>query len=73
MTVSNKNRIAAMLKSIETGDPGPIEVINEAKELTKDVETENKIVAQGRKTERIQRRFSEGFMIVEVKLTVCKD
>ncbi len=39
MTVSNKNRIAAMLKSIETGDPGPIEVINEARYIQHNPQT----------------------------------
>jgi hypothetical protein len=30
MTDSKKARIRALLKSIETGDPGPIAVVNEA-------------------------------------------
>ncbi|CCQ72884.1 nuclear transport factor 2 family protein [Magnetospira sp. QH-2] len=31
MTLANKDRIRALLKSIETGDPGPVAVVNEAK------------------------------------------
>lgn len=30
MTASNRDRICALLKSIETGDPGPVAVVNEA-------------------------------------------
>ena len=40
MTLSNKERIAAMLKSIETGDPGPIEVVNEAKYVQHNPQTQ---------------------------------
>jgi predicted SnoaL-like aldol condensation-catalyzing enzyme len=31
MPVANKDRIRALLKSIETGDPGPVAVVNEAR------------------------------------------
>lgn len=40
MALSNKDRIAAMLKSIETGDPGPIEVVNEAKYVQHNPQTQ---------------------------------
>ena len=39
MTIRNKDRIAAMLKSIETGDPGSIEVVNEAKYIQHNPQT----------------------------------
>ena len=39
MTARNKDRIAAMLKSIETGDPGPIAVVNEAKYIQHNPQT----------------------------------
>ena len=39
MTVSKKNRIRALLKSIETGDPGPIAVVNEAKYIQHNPQT----------------------------------
>lgn len=40
MSMSNKDRIAAMLKSIETGDPDPIEVVNEAKYVQHNPQTQ---------------------------------
>ena len=37
--MSNKDRIRALLKSIETGDPGPIAVVNEAKYIQHNPQT----------------------------------
>lgn len=37
---SNKDRIRALLNSIETGDPGPIAVVNEAKYIQHNLQTE---------------------------------
>ncbi|MGI9368559.1 MAG: hypothetical protein ACR2O2_06940 [Ruegeria sp.] len=37
--VTNKDRICAMLKSIETGDPGPVSVVNEAKYIQHNPQT----------------------------------
>lgn len=37
---SNKDRIAALLKSIETGDPGPVAVVNEAKYIQHNPQTQ---------------------------------
>ena len=39
MTPSKKHRIAAMLKSIKTGDPAPIAVVNEAKYIQHNPQT----------------------------------
>jgi predicted SnoaL-like aldol condensation-catalyzing enzyme len=39
MTLANKDRIRAFLKSIETGDPGPIAVINEEKYIQHNPQT----------------------------------
>jgi len=39
MSLSNKNKIRALLKSIETGDPGPIAVVNEAKYIQHNPQT----------------------------------
>lgn len=39
MTLANKDRIRALLKSIETGDPGPIAVVNEAKYIQHNPQT----------------------------------
>ena len=39
MTLSNRDRIRALLKSIETGDPGPVEVVNEAKYIQHNPQT----------------------------------
>ena len=39
MTASNKDRIRALLKSIETGDPGPVAVVNEAKYIQHNPQT----------------------------------
>lgn len=39
MTASNKDRIRALLKSIETGDPGPVSVVNEAKYIQHNPQT----------------------------------
>jgi len=39
MTVANKDRIRALLKSIETGDPGPVAVVNEAKYIQHNPQT----------------------------------
>ena len=39
MTLSNKDRIKALLKCIETGDPGPIAVVNEAKYIQHNPQT----------------------------------
>ena len=39
MTVTNKDRIRALLKSIETGDPGPVAVVNEAKYIQHNPQT----------------------------------
>ena len=39
MTLSNKDRIRALLKSIETGDPGPVAVVNEAKYIQHNPQT----------------------------------
>ena len=40
MAMSKKDRIAAMLKSIETGDPEPIAVVNEAKYIQHNPQTQ---------------------------------
>lgn len=40
MTASNKDKIRALLKSIETGDPGPVAVVNEAKYVQHNPQTE---------------------------------
>ncbi|WP_164659622.1 nuclear transport factor 2 family protein [Tropicibacter sp. Alg240-R139] len=37
--MSNKDRIRALLKSIETGDPGPISVVNEARYIQHNPQT----------------------------------
>jgi len=39
MTVAKKNQIRKLLKSIETGDPGPIAVVNEAKYIQHNPQT----------------------------------
>ncbi|MDA7965515.1 nuclear transport factor 2 family protein, partial [Ruegeria sp.] len=39
MVASNKDRIRALLKSIETGDPGPIAVVNEARYIQHNPQT----------------------------------
>lgn len=39
MTVSKKDRIRALLKSIETGDPGPVAVVNETKYIQHNPQT----------------------------------
>lgn len=39
MTLSKKEQIRALLKSIETGDPGPIAVVNEAKYIQHNPQT----------------------------------
>ncbi|WP_424832965.1 nuclear transport factor 2 family protein [Ruegeria sp.] len=39
MAQSNKDRIRALLKSIETGDPGPVSVVNEAKYIQHNPQT----------------------------------
>lgn len=39
MTVAKKDQIRALLKSIETGDPGPIAVVNEAKYIQHNPQT----------------------------------
>ena len=39
MVASNKDRICALLKSIETGDPGPISVVNEARYIQHNPQT----------------------------------
>ncbi|MEX0308098.1 MAG: nuclear transport factor 2 family protein [Ruegeria sp.] len=39
MAVSNKDRICALLKSIETGDPGPVSVVNEARYIQHNPQT----------------------------------
>lgn len=40
MTVSRKDQICALLKSIETGDPGPVAVVNEAKYIQHNPQTQ---------------------------------
>ena len=40
MTVKKKDRIRALLKSIETGDPGPVAVVNEAKYIQHNPQTQ---------------------------------
>ncbi len=39
MATNNKDRIRALLKSIETGDPGPVAVVNEAKYIQHNPQT----------------------------------
>jgi predicted SnoaL-like aldol condensation-catalyzing enzyme len=39
MVITKKNQIRALLKSIETGDPGPIDVVNEAKYIQHNPQT----------------------------------
>lgn len=39
MTIANKDKIRALLKSIETGDPGPVAVVNEAKYIQHNPQT----------------------------------
>ena len=39
MTATKKDQIRAMLKSIETGDPGPVSVVNEAKYIQHNPQT----------------------------------
>jgi len=39
MTVTKKDQIRALLKSIETGDPGPVAVVNEAKYIQHNSQT----------------------------------
>ncbi|MEG3618503.1 nuclear transport factor 2 family protein [Magnetovibrio sp. PR-2] len=39
MAMANKDRIAALLKSIETGDPGPVAVVNEAQYIQHNPQT----------------------------------
>ncbi len=39
MEKSNKDRISALLKSIETGDPGPVSVVNEARYIQHNPQT----------------------------------
>lgn len=39
MTVTKKDQIRALLKSIETGDPGPIAIVNEAKYIQHNPQT----------------------------------
>ena len=39
MTDTKKDQIRALLKSIETGDPGPIAVVNEAKYIQHNPQT----------------------------------
>lgn len=39
MTVAKKDQIRALLKSIETGDPGPVAVVNEAKYIQHNPQT----------------------------------
>lgn len=39
MTLSKKDQIWALLKSIETGDPGPIAVVDEAKYIQHNPQT----------------------------------
>jgi len=39
MTATKKSRIRALLKSIETGDPGPVAVVNEAKYIQHNPQT----------------------------------
>jgi predicted SnoaL-like aldol condensation-catalyzing enzyme len=39
MTVTKKDRIRALLKSIETGDPGPVAIVNEAKYIQHNPQT----------------------------------
>lgn len=39
MTLSNRDRIRALLKSIETGDPEPVAVVNEAKYIQHNPQT----------------------------------
>jgi predicted SnoaL-like aldol condensation-catalyzing enzyme len=39
MTVTKKDQIRALLKSIETGDPGPVAVVNEAKYIQHNPQT----------------------------------
>ena len=39
MDTSNKDRICALLKSIETGDPGPVSVVNEARYIQHNPQT----------------------------------
>ncbi len=40
MAVTKKGRIRALLKSIETGDPGPVAVVNEAKYIQHNPQTQ---------------------------------
>lgn len=40
MATSNKDKIRALLKSIETGDPGPVAVVNEARYVQHSPQTE---------------------------------
>jgi len=40
MATSNKGKIRALLKSIETGEPGPVAVVNEAKYVQHNPQTE---------------------------------
>lgn len=39
MPIAKKNQIRALLKSIETGDPGPVDVVNEAKYIQHNPQT----------------------------------
>ncbi len=39
MSLANKDRIRALLKSIETGDPGPVAVVNEARYIQHNPQT----------------------------------
>ncbi len=39
MTLANKDRIKALLKSIETGEPGPVAVVNEARYIQHNPQT----------------------------------
>jgi predicted SnoaL-like aldol condensation-catalyzing enzyme len=41
MATSNKDKIRALLKSIETDDPGPVAVVNEAKYVQHNPQTES--------------------------------
>ena len=40
MTTAKKDQIRALLKSIETGDPGPVAVVNEAKYIQHNPQTQ---------------------------------
>lgn len=39
MQSSKKDQIRALLESIETGDPGPVAVVNEAKYIQHNIQT----------------------------------